>query len=109
MVELNDSNFESVVRSSTRPVLVILTARWSAASALCLELVQDHQSSFGDLVKVCTLDVEQNPDSAAVFSRDALPACLVFNKGRVIQSAGPSFDRQSIQALFELALSADGA
>ncbi|QED25937.1 hypothetical protein FRD01_01405 [Microvenator marinus] len=105
MVELSDSTFESEVRNSKRPVIVLLTARWSAASALCIELVKNQQASYGEMVKVCSLDVEQNPEIAAIFSRDALPAILVFNRGKVIQSAGPAFDQQSIHSLFELALS----
>lgn len=108
MLRLTDATFDAEVLRANRPVLVILTAPWSAVSALSIEMAADLQPNFGDLVKLAILDVEENPGTASVFARDTLPGFLVFRQGRVIRSAGPSFDRNSLIGLFELALASQG-
>lgn len=95
---VTDSDFESVVLKSDKPVLVDFFAEWCGpckAMAPALEQVAD---AMKDSVKVVKVDVDQSPSIAQTYNVRAMPTLLVFNGGQVVaQHVGAMTQRASLE------------
>jgi len=81
IVELNDSNFEQETESNSVPVLVDF---WAEACPHCRTLAprlkELEQESSGQ-VKICTVNVDEQPTLAARFGIMSIPTMLFFRSG----------------------------
>lgn len=77
-IELNDKNFDEEIRSST--VLVDFWAAWCGpcrAQAPILDMLDASK------VKICKVNVDDNPDLAKRFGIMSIPTLLLFKDGEL--------------------------
>jgi thioredoxin 1 len=82
--EVSDSNWQNEVLGSSTPVLVDFWAGWCGpcrALAPTIEAVADEHAGR---VKVCKLDVDGNPNTAAQYSIRSIPTILLFKGGQQV-------------------------
>lgn len=80
--EVTDQNFETEVIRSNVPVLVDFWAAWCGpcqALTPTIESVADEQAGR---IKVCKLNVDENPNVAAKFGIRSIPTIYLFKDGQ---------------------------
>jgi thioredoxin 1 len=83
VVEANDTNFESEVMQSDRPVLVDFSAAWCGPCKKLEPIVHQIADDYDGRLKVVKVDVDSNPSTAARFGVMSVPTLLLVSDGAV--------------------------
>ena len=81
VIELNDSNFDSEVVKSDKPVLVDFWAEWCGPCKMIAPSVEKISEEYADKLKVGKLDVDSNPNISSTFGIRSIPTLLIFKNG----------------------------
>ena len=95
---LNELDFDSVIASSTVPVLVDFGAEWCApckAQAKILERLAEGSHHF----VVATVDIDESPGLAARFGVRGVPTLLAFDAGKEVARRTGLASEPAIRAL----------
>ena len=84
VIEADDSNFESKVLSSPRPVLVDFSAAWCGPCKKLEPIVEELAGEYAGKVKFTKLDVDTNPKTAMQFGIRGIPSLLIFNDSKAV-------------------------
>lgn len=87
MSELNitTSNFKSEVLESDLPVLVDFWASWCAPCRMMSSVIEELAKDYAGRVKVCKVNVDQEPSLAQQYKISGIPTVMVFESGEVKQ------------------------
>ncbi|MGN0612921.1 MAG: thioredoxin [Porcipelethomonas sp.] len=83
---LTSENFENEVLKSDKPVLVDFWASWCGPCQMIAPVVAEIAEEYAGKVKVGKVNVDEQPELAAAFRIDSIPALLVFRNGKVTGS-----------------------
>ncbi len=82
VTEFTDSNFESEVLGSDKPVLVDFWAEWCGPCRMLAPYIEQFAGEYGEKVKVGKLDVEANQQIAGRFGISSIPTVMLFKDGQ---------------------------
>jgi len=83
IVHTTDSSFETDVLQSDVPALVDFWAAWCGPCKMIAPLLDELSTEYAGRLKVCKVDVDSNPETAAKFNVRGIPTLLVFKNGSV--------------------------
>ncbi|MDB9805854.1 thioredoxin TrxA [Porticoccaceae bacterium] len=83
IVHATDSSFESDVLQSDIPALVDFWAAWCGPCKMIAPLLDELSTEYAGRVKICKVDVDTSPETAAKFNVRGIPTLLVFKNGTV--------------------------
>jgi len=83
-LEFTDANFQALVLSSDKPVIVDFWAVWCGPCRMVGPIVQEIGEEFTDSVVVGKLDVDHNPETARKYGIRNIPTILFFKGGEVV-------------------------
>ncbi len=83
-LEFTDANFDALVLSSDKPVIVDFWAVWCGPCRMVGPIVQEIGEEYGDKVLVGKLDVDHNPEVARKYGIRNIPTILFFKNGEVV-------------------------
>ncbi len=83
-VEVTDTNFETEVLKSDKPVLVDFWAEWCGPCHLIAPFVEELAKEYNGTLKVGKMDVDSNPQVPMRFGIRSIPTLLIFKGGRVV-------------------------
>lgn len=88
MSEMNitGNNFEQEVLRSDKPVLIDFWASWCGPCRMLSPVISEIAEEFGDKVKVCKVNVDQEGDLAAAFHVSSIPTLVVLKDGKITNS-----------------------
>lgn len=82
VLSVNKSNFKEAVLNSDKPVLIDLWATWCGPckmlSPVVSEIAEDHPE-----IKVCKINVDEEPELAEAFHVSAIPMLVLVKNGEV--------------------------
>ena len=79
---LNESNFETAVKGSGKPVLVDFSAPWCGYCRRLSPAVARLAEKYGDRLAVKTVDIDEAPQLAEHYGVDTIPTLRLFAGGR---------------------------
>jgi thioredoxin 1 len=83
IVHTTDSSFENDVLQSDIPALVDFWAAWCGPCKMIAPLLDELSTEYAGRVKICKVDVDSSPETAAKFNVRGIPTLLVFKNGTV--------------------------
>ena len=83
IVHTTDASFESDVLQSDITALVDFWAAWCGPCKMIAPLLDELSTEYAGRIKVCKVDVDSNPETAAKFNVRGIPTLLVFKNGAV--------------------------
>ena len=87
-IKVTSANFESEVLGADKPVLVDLWASWCGPCKMLGPVLEQISEERGD-IKVCKINVDEEPELAGEFKVSSIPHVALLKGNRIIaQSVG---------------------
>jgi thioredoxin 1 len=104
VLELNDTNFDSVVSSSAEPVLVDFWAPWCAPCRMLAPVVAEIADENAGKFKIAKVNVDEAPGVSEKFGIRSIPTLLFFKGGeKVDQTVGVTGKAEIVRRLGAIA------
>lgn len=97
-VHLTAENFSQEVLHSDVPVLVDFWASWCGPCMMLSPIVAELAREQAGKVKVCKLNVDEQPELAAKFSISSIPTLLVFKNGKLADQTLDYMPKSELEA-----------
>jgi thioredoxin 1 len=83
-VELTDSNFDEIIKSGDKPVLVDFWAEWCGPCKMIAPVVEELANDYDGKAVIAKVDVDSNPSVSAKYGIRSIPTLLVFKNGEIV-------------------------
>ena len=82
-IKITNANFREEVLNSDIPVLVDFWATWCGPCRMLAPTIEELAREYDGRVKVCKINVDEEPQLAAQFGIVSIPTVKVFRNGAV--------------------------
>ena len=97
-IQVNKDNFQEVVLNSDKPVLVDFWASWCGPCRMVAPVLEEIANERSD-VKVCKINVDEEPELAGRYNVMSIPTLLVMKDGQVVKQAVGARPKSQILSL----------
>lgn len=104
VVQLTDDSFESEVKQSSVPVLIDFWASWCAPCKAIGPVIDQLADEFEGKVKICKLNVDENPATPGQFGVRGIPTLILFKDGEVVDQVVGAVPKNQLEGLIKKAL-----
>lgn len=98
ILHITKENFQSEVMESDKTVLLDFWATWCGPCRMIAPVLEEVAQERED-VKVCKIDVDQQPELAQQFQIMSIPTLIVMEQGRIVNKALGAMPKNSVLAL----------
>lgn len=86
-LKITKNNFENEVLKSDKLVLIDFWANWCGPCRMLSPIISEIAEEYGEKVKVCKVNVDEEMDLAAAFRVSSIPMLVVMKDGQVTNTA----------------------
>ena len=86
VIRLTKENFQAEVMQADKPVLIDFYADWCGPCQMVSPIVDEIAGERSD-IKVCKVNVDEQPELAGEFGVMSIPTLLVFEQGKLVRQA----------------------
>lgn len=101
VIELTKQNFQSEVAESKEKVLIDFWASWCGPCRMVSPIVDEIAEESPAGVKVCKVNVDEQPELAQQFGIMSIPTLVFFKEGRVTDTLVGLRDKAAILSLLK--------
>lgn len=101
VIELTKQNFQSEVAESKEKVLIDFWASWCGPCGMVSPIVDEIAEESPAGVKVCKVNVDEQPELAQQFQVMSIPTLLVMKDGKPVASSVGARPKQFIVKMIE--------
>ena len=98
---LTKDNFEKEIKESDKAVLIDFWATWCGPCKMIAPIIKEIAEEFSDEVKVCKVNIDDEPSLATKFGITSIPTLLVIKNGEVVKTSVGYIPKEKIIELFE--------
>ena len=86
-VIITSKNFENEVMKSDKPVLIDFWASWCGPCKMLSPIIEEIANEYEGKVKVCKVNVDDEPSLATAFGVSSIPTLFVIKDGKVTDTS----------------------
>ena len=101
LLDLSETNFESSVLKSAKPVLVDFWAVWCGPCRQVAPIVESLAKKWGDRITVAKLNVDDVPSVAEKYGIMSIPTLMLFKNGQVVERVIGLSPQSALEKKFE--------
>lgn len=101
VIEIGDTEFDTQVNQSEKPVLVYFWAPWCGPCRLVSPTISSVAETYSDRLKVLKLEVDPNPESRTKCKVEGVPALRLFKDNELVLSHEGAIGKQKLQAMLD--------
>ena len=98
VININQANFQQEVINSDRPVLVDFWASWCGPCKMLSPIIDEIAEERSD-IKVCKINVDEQPELANQFQIMSIPTLIVFKDGKVVNQTSGARPKNQILSM----------
>jgi len=87
VIEINDDNFEDEVLKCNLPVIVDFWAPWCGPCRMIAPITEKLAKEYEGRIKLCKLNVDDNPRTASKYQVMSIPQILFFKGGEIVDES----------------------
>lgn len=99
-IKLTRENFNSEVVNSDKPVLIDFWATWCGPCQMIAPVIKEIANE-NESIKVCKVNVDEQPELASAFKVASIPMLVVVKEGKVAETAVGFMSKQRVLELIE--------
>ncbi len=101
ITHVSNDSFEEDVLKADRPVLVDYWAEWCGPCKMIAPILDEIADEYGDRIKVCKVNVDENGESAAKYGIRGIPTLLLFKNGDVEATKVGALSKSQLAAFLD--------
>tara|TARA_B100001093_G_scaffold254401_1_gene243370 strand:- start:672 stop:989 length:318 start_codon:yes stop_codon:yes gene_type:complete len=98
ITELDSSNFDSTLSSSSAPIVVDFWAPWCGPCKAIAPILNELAEELGDAVKICKVNIDNNSEVASKYEIRAIPTILIFKDGQIVDTIVGLIEKEDLKA-----------
>lgn len=100
-IKLTKENFKTEVMGSDVPVLLDFYATWCGPCRMLAPIIEEIAEELAGKVKVCKMDVDEEPEIAEEFGVFSIPTLMVIKEGKIVNAHTGFAPKDDILALID--------
>ncbi len=96
--QVNDSNFETVVLKSDKPVLVDFWAEWCGPCRAISPIIEELSKEYEGKAVIVKVNTDENPITPTNYGIRSIPTLLFFKNGQVVDKLIGAVPKSNIKA-----------
>ena len=99
IIELNNENFDKEVNQKDIPVLIDFWATWCGPCRMMGPVIDEIAESRGNSLKVCKVNIDENPILAQRYSIMSIPTFVVLKNGNETGRISGAIPKEKLEEL----------
>lgn len=104
IINVTDSNFDSMILESDTPALVDFWAAWCAPCKAIAPIVEEVAEQYKGKVRVAKMNVDENPSTPGKYGVRGIPTLVLFKDGKVVDQLVGAVPKNQISDLIDKGL-----
>lgn len=98
ITELDSSNFDSTLSSSSTPIVVDFWAPWCGPCKAVAPILNELAEELGDAVQICKVNIDNNSEVASKYEIRAIPTIIIFKDGQIVDTIVGLIEKEDLKA-----------
>ena len=100
-LHVTDSSFKKEVLESDLPALVDFWAPWCGPCRMVAPIVEELSKEYAKKVKICKINVDDNPKVASHYGVMSIPTIMFFKNGKVSEQVVGALNKADLKRKIE--------
>ena len=97
-ININDANFKQEVLEESLPVLVDFWAVWCGPCLRLASVIEQIAKEYKGKLKVCKLNVDDAPKTAASYEVMSIPTLAIFKNGKIVDKFVGALPKKELES-----------